>query len=328
MHLAWILAGATATGKTAVAQLLAERLGCAILSADAMLVYRGMDIGTAKPTPAERGSVPYFGIDLVTPADTFSTGLWLADAERALRSTQTSSAMEGERPREPLREAALPACGLIVAGGTGLYIKALTAGFDSEASDPASRARWQALFDREGLAALQRALAARAPDALASLADPSNPRRLIRALEHLDAHVRLPQQWKRDTPAAPITVLHLPRKQLHARIERRVAAMFRQGLADEVRALRQTCPVWSATALQAIGYAEVCALLDGELSEQAAFEKIVIRTRQLAKRQETWFRHQAQAVWLEIDENDPPAHIAGRVLETWRQHGPTPILSP
>ena len=83
-----------------------------------------------------------------------------------------------------------------------------------------------------------------------------------------------------------------------------------------------------ATARQAIGYAEVCALLDGTLSEKAAFEKTLIRTRQLAKRQETWFRHQAQAVWLEIDENDPPAHVAGRVQETWRQHGPTPVLSP
>ena len=328
MHLAWILAGATATGKSAVAQLLAERLGCAILSADAMLVYRGMDIGTAKPCPAERGSVPYFGIDLVTPADTFSTGQWLADAARACRSTQTSAAMEGERPREPPAESPLPACGLIVAGGTGLYLKALTAGFDSAAADPASRARWQALFDREGLDALREALAERAPDALAALADPSNPRRLIRALEHLDAHGSLPQQWKTDTPAPPVTVLRLPRKQLHARIERRAAAMFRQGLVEEVRALRQTFPVWSATARQAIGYAEVCALLDGVLSEKAAFEKIVIRTRQLAKRQETWFRHQTRAVWLDIDETDPPAHIAGRVLETWRQHGPTPVLSP
>ena len=311
------MAGATATGKTAVAQLLAEQLGCAILSADAMLVYRGMDIGTAKPTPAERGCVPYFGIDLVSPADTFSTGLWLADAKRALEQNGQSD-MGGT----PL------ASNLIAAGGTGLYIKALTDGFDSEASDPASRARWQSLFEREGLAALQQALGTRAPGALASLADPSNPRRLVRALEHLDAHGSLPQQWKRDTPAAPITVLHLPRKQLHARIERRVGKMFRQGLVDEVRALRQTCPAWSATALQAIGYTEVCALLDGTLSEKAAFEKIVIRTRQLAKRQETWFRHQTQAVWLEIDESDPPAHIAQRVLETWRQHGPTPVLSP
>ena len=318
MNLAWILAGATATGKTAVAQLLAERLGCAILSADAMLVYRGMDIGTAKPAPAERGDVPYFGIDLVTPADAFSAGLWLADAARALKLTGQCGM--GVSPMSP---------NLIIAGGTGLYLKALTAGFDSEAADPASRARWQALFDREGLVALREALAERAPDALASIADPSNPRRLIRALEHLDAHGGLPQQWKREPQASsPVTVLHLPREQLHRRIERRVANMFRQGLVDEVRALRQTVPVWSATARQAIGYAEVCALLDGTLSEKAAFEKTLIRTRQLAKRQETWFRHQAQAVWLEIDENDPPAHVAGRVQETWRQHGPTPVLSP
>ena len=104
--------------------------------------------------------------------------------------------------------------------------------------------------------------------------------------------------------------------------------MFRLGLVEEVRALRQTYPVWSATAAQAIGYAEVCALLDGALTEDAAFERIVIRTRQLAKRQETWFRHKTQTVWLDIDDNDPPAHIAQRVLDLWRQHGPATILQP
>ncbi len=308
---AWILAGATATGKTAVAQVLAEQLGCAILSADAMLVYRGMDIGTAKPAPAERGSVPYLGIDLVTPAEPFSTGAWLTAARQACNSAGTLS------PLSP---------GLIVAGGTGLYIKALTAGFDGEQADPALRARWQALFERDGLAALQRALAERAPDALDQLADAANPRRLIRALEHLDARGSLPSSWKDDAPPAPTLALRLPREQLHRRIERRVATMFRQGLVDEVRALRRTYPVWSATALQAIGYAEVCALLDGTLSEKAAFEKTVIRTRQLAKRQETWFRHQTQTVWLDIDDTDPPSLIAQRVLALWRKHGPAPIL--
>lgn len=335
---AWILAGATATGKTAVAQVLAERLGCAILSADAMLVYRGMDIGTAKPSPAERGSVPYFGIDLVTPAESFSTGLWLADAARALRVAATAhedvrppssrTAMEGECPHEPRVDSSIPRGGLIVAGGTGLYLKALTAGFDSEQADPARRAHWQALFENDGLAALQSALTERAPGALKNLADPSNPRRLIRALEHLDARGCLPSSWKEAAPPAAILALRLPREQLHRRIERRVATMFRLGLVDEVRTLRQAYPAWSATALQAIGYAEVCALLDGTLSEAAAFERIVIRTRQLAKRQETWFRHQMQTVWLDIDETDPPALIAPRVLDLWRQHGPTPVLHP
>ena len=317
---AWILAGATATGKTAVAQVLAEQLGCAILSADAMLVYRGMDIGTAKPAPAERGSVPYFGLDLVTPAEPFSTGAWISAAARALAALPDASVCSGAVSRFSPR--------LIVAGGTGLYIKALTSGFDSEASDPARRAHWQSLFEREGLDALQRALAERAPGALATLADPANPRRLVRALEHLDARGSLPENWHRSAPAAPVLALRLPREQLHARIERRVVNMFKQGLADEVRALRQLYPFWSATALQAIGYAEACALLDGLLSERAAFEKIVIRTRQLAKRQETWFRHQAQTVWLDIDDNDPPAHIAQRVLDLWRQHGPATILQP
>lgn len=276
-----------------------------------MLVYRGMDIGTAKPTASERGRIPYFGMDLVTPAEPFSTGLWLADAALALASRDAA-----QEPR------------LIVAGGTGLYIKALTDGLEAPAADPESRARWQALFERDGLAALQRALAARAPGALETLADPSNPRRLIRALEHLDAHGRLPAQWKQRAAPAPITVLRLPREQLHARIARRAGQMFAQGLVEEVRALRQRYPAWSPTASQAIGYAEAGALLDGALSLSEATERIVVRTRQLAKRQETWFRHQAQAVWLEIDDNDPPERVARRVLDTWRQHGPTPVLSP
>ena len=316
---AWILAGATATGKTAVAQILAEEFGCAILSADAMLVYRGMDIGTAKPTAAERGAVPYFGLDLVTPAETFSTGLWLADARRAFETAATLP----HAPRTPP-----PASSLIVAGGTGLYIKALTDGLAGEAAEPAARAHWQALFKREGLAALQQALAEHAPDALASLADPSNPRRIIRALEHFAARGGLPEQWKRETSAASIAVLRLPREQLHARIGRRVADMFRQGLVDEVHALRRSCPVWSTTASQAIGYAEACALIDGTLTQSEAAERIVIRTRQLAKRQETWFRHQTQAVWIDIDEADPPARIAQRVHGIWRQYGPTPVVSP
>lgn len=309
MAQAFILAGATATGKTAVAQLLAEELGCAVLSADAMLVYRGMDIGTAKPTPAERGNVPYFGLDIVTPAEPFSTGRWLADAARALAAPP-------------------PPGGLIVAGGTGLYIKALTDGLDAAPADPAARARWQALFEQGGLPALQRALEERDPAALAGLADPANPRRLIRALEHLDAHGTLPRQWRDAKPAPPVIALRLPREQLHLRIVRRVETMFRQGLADEVRALRQAYPFWSDTAAHAIGYAETAALLDGALSPREATERIIIRTRQLAKRQETWFRNQTQTVWLDINDNDPPEQTSRRVLECWRQHGPSTVLSP
>ena len=138
----------------------------------------------------------------------------------------------------------------------------------------------------------------------------------------------LPSHWKTARPAVPIVALRLPREQLHRRISRRVEAMFSAGLADEVRALRERHPVWSPTAAQAIGYAETAALLDGTLSRRDAAERIAARTRQLAKRQETWFRHQTQTLWLDINDNDPPEHTARRVLELWRQHGPVPVLSP
>ncbi len=313
---AWILAGATATGKTAAAQIVAAEAGCSILSADAMLVYRGMDIGTAKPSAAERGNVSYYGIDLASPSEIFSTGLWLADARRALDvagHALTDSPASGD---------------LIAVGGTGLYLKALTEGLEGSPADPEARARWQALYEREGLDALRDALLARAPEALTQLSDPSNPRRLIRALEHLDARGNLPDQWQKQTASSPIVVLSLPRDQLHARIKRRVETMFKQGLLDEVRTLRATYPAWSSTASQAIGYAEAGAVLDGTLKPREAVERIAARTRQLAKRQETWFRHQANAVWLTIDDNDPPERVARRVLDTWRQHGPTSVRYP
>lgn len=309
MAKAWILAGATASGKSAVAQILAEKLGCAIISADAMSVYKGMDIGTAKPGEAERARVKYFGLDLTTPDQSFSTGLWLADVSRA-------AAAAGPEP----------GCRLIAAGGTGLYINAVTRGLGGRAADPAARARWHSLFESGGVAALRAAITARAPDALDRLADPDNPRRLIRALEHIDASGALPASWSGPLGAPPVTVLRLPRAHLHDRIRRRVAAMFRQGFAEEVRALCRQFPQWSPTASKAIGYAEVRAMLEGAMTPDAALERTVTRTRQLAKRQETWFRHQSNAVWIDITDNDPPAQVADLVLQKWREHGPAELV--
>jgi tRNA dimethylallyltransferase len=123
-------------------------------------------------------------------------------------------------------------------------------------------------------------------------------------------------------------VLTLPREQLHNRIARRVDQMFSAGLLEEVRALREAYPAWSITATKAIGYEEACAILDGKLSHEAAREQIIIRTRQLAKRQETWFRHQAKAHWLSITEKETPETIAQRVLDLWRKYGPTRIRIP
>lgn len=287
-----------------------------------MLVYRGMNIGTAKPALTERGSVPYLGLDLADPGQPFSTGAWLEAVTRQVQDFElpVSTVQDNIKPlnAEPVRPISL-----IVAGGTGLYVKALIAGLNNTAADPLRRAYWNSVFINEGVAGLQRALQARNPQILTALADPANARRLIRALEQLEADAPV-NHWP-PLPQSMLVGLRLPRPQLHARIAARVARMFRDGLADEVRTLRTCYPNWSATARQAIGYNEVCAWLDGHLSREDAMQQIVIRTRQLAKRQETWFRHQLQVAWIDIDMDESPALIAPRVLDAWRQYGQTPI---
>jgi tRNA dimethylallyltransferase len=302
---AFILVGATATGKSAVAQILAERRGAAVVSADSMLVYRGMNIGTAKPSADERGAVPYFGIDLTDPSESYSAGAWVRAVTPAFRA---------------------PAAGVpIVVGGTGLYIRALLSGLDVPAADEEARARWQGVLEAEGIPGLHRALLARDPHALDHLADPLNPRRLIRALERLDAGgdaVETPAGGGPTPLMAPrIVGLRVPRPVLHRRIRERAERMFANGLAEEVRALRARFPVWSETARAAIGYAEAAAWLDGHLTRADAVERTVIRTRQLAKRQETWFRHQTPVVWVDATGLESAATLADRVNEQWEEHG-------
>jgi tRNA dimethylallyltransferase len=318
-HSAWMLAGATATGKSAVAQWLAERCGAAILSADAMLVYRGMDIGTAKPSPAERQAVPYAGLDCIDPRESFSVGDWLACAQQGL------ACLAPPRP-------------VIVAGGTGLYFRALLSGLDSVAADPARRQHWQALLAREGLPALWQALTDLQAESQLAPGDRNNPRRCIRALERaeslksetgtsclaLPAANPPPRSGWRKGESPVIVALQMPREQLHARIDRRIRNMFDAGLVAEAVALRARNAL-SPTALQAIGYAEALALADNAISFEAAFARIAARTRQLAKRQLTWFRHQLSVHWIDIADDTPVEEVARLVLEAWRQHGPSPI---
>ena len=284
----YCLAGATASGKTAVAQALAERLGLPILSADAMLVYAGMDIGTAKPTAAERGAVPYFGLDLVTPGEDFSAAAWLAEARRAQAASPT---------------------GLIVAGGTGLYFSALLRGLDpTPPANPALRARLEALPPEE--------LRARLRAHGQTVADAANPRRLVRALEILEQGGALPAGWG-ERPRPRLLALTWPRETLYRRIAARVEAMYAAGLLEEAAALRRRFPAWSRTAAQAIGYAEAFAVLDGAMTEAEARERTVVRTRQLARRQETYLRHQFTVDWVQAGPGDGIESLAGRVAEKW-----------
>ena len=304
---AHILVGPTASGKSAVALHLARLAHPPrpILAADSMTIYRGMDIGTAKPDVRERAAAPSFGFDLVDPDQPFSTGDYLA----AIRAAAPAILAAGGRP--------------IVVGGTGLYVKCLTEGLDSAPSDPDRRAAAEALLKAEGLEALQAATRALNPGQYARLRDPENPRRVVRAYELLASGQPLPAAEERPKPK--IAGLFLPPDELRARIARRARQMFAYGLVDEVRALRAKYPALSATARHAIGYEEAGLVLDGQISEEEAIRRTALRTGQYAKRQMTWFRHQADVVWIEVRPADSTERIAGQVQKVWNAHGPAAL---
>lgn len=301
------LVGPTAVGKTAVAHALAARLGRPVLSADAMLVYRGMDIGTAKPSRAEISRYRYAGVDLADPDRDFS----VADFLRAV-------------PPDP-------ATRWIVCGGTGLYLRCLAEGLrPAPAACAAVRARCEELLATGGIALLQAELGRIAPDRLAALADPKNPRRLIRAIEAAGpggAPPAAPDREGRSVsgPPAVLVGLRMEKMALERRIRARVARMYADGLLEEAAGLRRTFVRLSRTALQAIGYAEAFAVLDGRMTRPEAMERTAIRTRQLAKRQMTWFRHQHAVAWIDVTEDSSLEQTAAAVVQCWEQHGPIPL---
>ncbi len=306
---ACFIVGPTATGKTAVAQYLAEQGSGTILSADSMLVYRGLDIGTAKPTPAERGSVPYWGIDCVDPDQEFSAGDYLRVIAAAARATCP----------EPAR--------VIVVGGTGLYVDVLLRGLTSRpALDQALRTRLEELHQAGGVPALQAELDRVAPGRRQELSDDRNPRRLIRAIELAGQGIRSASDLPTKAPKPCLVGLQRNPGELQERIRQRVHHMYQSGLLAEAEALRRQYPLISKTARQAIGYAEAWACLDGKISQSQAEAATVLRTRQLAKRQMTWFRHQATMAWVEADPARSTASIAQAVEAAWKRHGPTTLF--
>ncbi len=302
------LVGPTAAGKSAVAEWLAERHGCRILSADSMQVYRGMDIGTAKPAAGVLSRVRYDGLDLADPDAPFSVWAYRTAALEALRQ----AAEAGER--------------VIVAGGSGLYVRSLTHGLDRlPGPSGESRGRWQAELAAGGVAALQERLRRLSPAWLAALDDPANPRRLVRALELAEAGAAPPERRRAAEGGGMLVGLEVPPAELNSRIERRVREMYGAGLLDEVRALRERWGCLSPTAAQAIGYAEALQVLDGRCRVEEAMARTVVRTRQLAKRQRTWFRHQARVTWIDAGGGAGLETVAARVWEAWARHGWTDI---
>ncbi|VGO20105.1 tRNA (adenosine(37)-N6)-dimethylallyltransferase MiaA [Pontiella sulfatireligans] len=305
---AYFLVGTTASGKSSVAQYIAEREGRLIVSADSMNLYRGMDIGTAKPSCSEREKADYAGFDLAEPTEKFSVAAYLDAVKPAFESGRE----------------------IIVAGGTGLYVKCLTEGFDDvPPENTALRSELEAL-DFQSLENRAKKEATELFNTL-TIDDQQNPRRLIRILERTAGDCEQAQQssparqnraWN-SRPKPVIVGLHVEREVLLQRIEQRVEAMYASGLLDEAKGLSELD--LSPTALQAIGYAEAFAVLKNEMTLEAAKEKTVIRTRQLAKRQMTWFRNQLNVEWIETAAYQTVGKLAEAVSNAWKRNGATAV---
>jgi tRNA dimethylallyltransferase len=298
-----VIAGATATGKTGLAIRLAEWLAgegraAEIISADSRQVFRGLDIGTAKVTDADRARAPHHGIDLVEPDQPFS----VADFTR--------------HAREVLARLADRGAVAILAGGTGLYLRAVARGLDADAlpSDPSLRARLEARLETDGLEPLVRRLLEIAPTQ-AERVDLRNPRRVVRALEiaELRGDAGPPVPLGYDGPVAWIGLTADP--PTHVRwIAERARAQFDAGLIEEARALRERFDA-ALPAFSAIGYREAWAVLDGDLSRDAAIELDAKRNVAFAKRQRTWFRSEPDIEWLDANAPDTDARgVVSRLL--------------
>lgn len=304
---AWFLTGPTAAGKTGVGIRLAERIDAEIISLDSMALYRGMDIGTAKPTPAERRSAPHHLIDLVEPHEEYSLARYLDTALAVVDEIES----RGHKS--------------LFVGGTPLYLKGLLRGiFEGPAADWELRTQLEEEARQQGPDFLHRRLAEVDP-AAADRLHPNDTRRLIRALEVYEKTGRPISAWQqqfdhgRPAEACRVFVLDWPTAQLNARIDRRVDEMFAAGLVDEVRTLLAGPQPMSRSAAQALGYREVIQHLQGKQDLQTTIDLIRTHTRQFAKRQRTWFRSLSECRFIPVADPVDPDEIAARIHEIGRR---------
>jgi tRNA dimethylallyltransferase len=306
--LAIALMGPTASGKTALALDWAQALDTHVISVDSALVYRGLDIGAAKPDAATRARVPHRLVDVREPHETYSAADFAADALAAMHELSAAG-------RIPL-----------LAGGTMLYFHALLRGLaPMPAADAVLRARLQAELDERGAAALHAELARHDPEA-ASRIHANDPQRLLRALEVFRLSGRPISDWHRAAQARPFPfrVLRLvlapaDRAVLHARIAERFDAMLRAGFLDEVRRLRNDPRLHpDLPSMRAVGYRQAWRFLDGEATPAEFRAQAIAATRQLAKRQLTWLRGELDARWLDPQADRDELELARRAFVTRR----------
>jgi tRNA dimethylallyltransferase len=282
------IVGPTASGKTKAGGAIAGRLGAEIISVDSMLVYRGMDMGTAKPTPAERAGVPHHLVDVAEPSEPFSVARYQALARLAVENIDSRG-----RP-------------VLLVGGSGLYFRAIVDDLEFPATDPEARDELWAEAESLGPDRLYERLAELDPAAAARI-EPSNVRRTVRALEVAAVTGRpfssYAERWERyPDERVRAAGMEIAREVLGRRIEARVRRMVDAGLLDEVRALLDRGLFGWLTAGRAIGYAEFARHLQGELSLEEATAETVKRTRELARRQMVWFRRDPRIRWFPAGE--------------------------
>jgi tRNA dimethylallyltransferase len=287
--------GPTAAGKTALSLALAERLGGEVVNTDAMQVYRGMDIGTAKLPLEERRGIPHHLLDLLEVTETASVAAFQAMARTVVEDCRD----RGVTP--------------VLVGGSALYTRAVLDRFEFPGTDPALRASLEAELAEAGGGVLHDRLARVDPEAAAKI-EPANSRRVVRALEVVALTGRpftasLPAPTYHDPRTVQVGV-RIPRPVLDERIEARVRAMWDAGLVEEVRRLVGAGLRAGRTAHRALGYQQVLGFLDGDLTEQEALERTVVATRRFARRQGAWFDKDPRVRWVDWDD---PQQVARAV---------------